>query len=192
MTIDRWPIVVKNNWKNIMLLYQSISNSYFQGIFQQLLDEISLIKGLICFSGTNDSILMWSHYAKGHTGIVIEFGQFPLWNKIKKVKYSIKRIPVRFGFEIVDLNDLSEVFFTKNISWKYEQEFRLEINLSECLKSEKDYSVYIPKTVIKSIYFGIKTTDNDIIKIKNIVNPNISFFKAKHNYSRYKIDFAQS
>src|SRR5690606_23599589 len=30
-------------------------------------------KGIFSLSKTNDNILMWSHYAKNHTGIVIEF-----------------------------------------------------------------------------------------------------------------------
>jgi hypothetical protein len=29
--------------------------------------------GIVCFSSTRDSILMWSHYAEKHTGIVIGF-----------------------------------------------------------------------------------------------------------------------
>jgi hypothetical protein len=40
--------------------------------------------GVACFSKTNRSILMWSHYAKDHTGICIEYNSFELnWNSPK-------------------------------------------------------------------------------------------------------------
>ena len=189
MTINRWPIVVENDMDNIIKFYKDSSSFAIQNHFQDVLNEISLIYGMVCFSSKKDSILMWSHYAKEHSGVVIGFGKFPLWIKIQKVKYSKKRIPVKFGFEIVDINDLKEVFFNKNINWKYEHEYRLGIYLSDCIKNKNDYYIKVPLTTIKAIYFGIKTAENDIVKIQNIVNANIAYFKGKYNYSDYKIDF---
>ena len=40
---------------------------------ENVVDFISETRGLSCFSEIADNLLMWSHYTKGHRGIVVEF-----------------------------------------------------------------------------------------------------------------------
>jgi Protein of unknown function (DUF2971) len=46
---------------------------------------------LLCFSEVHDNILMWAHYAKDHTGVVIEFSVLEdldsAWGAAKPVRY---------------------------------------------------------------------------------------------------------
>lgn len=46
--------------------------------------------GVACFSRSHDNILMWSHYADGHSGICVEFesDECPILNCVRKVDYS--------------------------------------------------------------------------------------------------------
>lgn len=56
------------------VILSSLSNqdSYHNEIAEQV-NELSKTAGIVCFSATNDNILMWSHYADQHNGVVIGF-----------------------------------------------------------------------------------------------------------------------
>ncbi|WP_390520749.1 DUF2971 domain-containing protein [Vibrio fortis] len=93
-------------------------------------------RGIISLSETKDNLLMWSHYAKEHQGIVVEFeahdpffssdyvnSAFPLMGKVSRVLYRKERIAE------LSSNDISEIFFHKSDEWMYEKEVRLLLPL---------------------------------------------------------------
>jgi hypothetical protein len=43
--------------------------------------------GVLCFSEKYDNILMWSHYAKSHTGLCVEFSRSQYLRFALKVQY---------------------------------------------------------------------------------------------------------
>lgn len=111
--------------------------------------------GIACFSDRFDSILMWSHYAELHKGIVIGY-KTKLLPSMTPVQYSDKRYMVPLyhdkapGWE-------KRLSATKFSDWSYEHEWRCLVK-NEKLQSSSvgDFHVlhHEPRT-IDCIYMGI-------------------------------------
>ena len=103
-------------------------------------DLIFTRHGLISLTETNDNLLMWSHYADQHRGMVIEFdakhqffsdksGDTGYDRRIHRVLYRKERFS---GCdEVANFTSLSELFFHKSDEWEYEKEHRLLLSLSK-------------------------------------------------------------
>jgi len=85
----------------------------------------------ICsLSNNNNSMLMWSHYAQEHQGIMVEYwfgGEFPYGVGVEKVSYvdESKRNLEK------DLYVFNQYLLTKNNDWSYEDEVRIFTNVKE-------------------------------------------------------------
>ncbi len=84
--------------------------------------------GLVCLSESCDDLLCWSHYAAGHTGLVVGFdtSRFPepLRSQLKPVRYSDDRV--------VWDGEREDLLFTKAEAWRYEREWRAMLGLPAC------------------------------------------------------------
>ena len=146
--------------------------------------------GILCLSETEKDILMWSHYANSHKGIVIGIDSKNLWQNmtsskpgglLEPVQYKKDYPTVKFFKDQKDVVD--KWFFTKYEDWKYEKEWRAV---------HKPGLIQFPKEIIKSVYFGAKFDLNKqafwMSQIKDSgIHPQ--FYQAKLNKSSYKIDF---
>lgn len=144
--------------------------------------------GLLSLSQNYDSILMWSHYAENHKGLVIEldlledpeFFLSPL-----KVKYQETYEPVNFFGRTTDLEYIKYILATKSSDWDYEQEIRI-------LKdSFGEFS--FKKSVINKVFFGCRCSDIDKKRIKGLFKSNgyknVKFFESKEVYGKFKLNF---
>lgn len=106
-------------------------------------DTMSNEFGLICLSEVPDDILMWSHYTRGHTGLLIGFdtaSELFAESPLHRVDY--KRERVLMGHYVDPRNPpMSEMvkalIKTKSENWSYEKEWRQMHVLARCL-SEPD------------------------------------------------------
>jgi hypothetical protein len=89
--------------------------------------------GMVCFSLSWQNPLLWSHYGDRHRGMALGFDLNPA--KCKAVKYVAER-PV---LTKVDLEVSHELLFTKFVDWKYEEEVRTFVNLSDIDPETKLY-----------------------------------------------------
>jgi len=173
--------------------YSYENNFYIPSLFEKqnevklktLVNKVISSYGVISFSVDNHSLLMWSHYGDSHKGICIEFERsvsnilgesdkcFPIQYSsfIKEIEYSNNR------------NIITEIFKSKSDVWSYEKEWRLILRDGKML-------VDFPGE-IKAVYFGLKTTDEDIKKIKNIFKYHIKYYKAYVVPNYYKIDYKE-
>lgn len=80
--------------------------------------------GVVSFSSDCRNILMWSHYAKNHTGVAIEFSGFEHpFDLSVDVNYTLDR--PEFRPLDPDRNDLMQrILLRKSKIWEYEQEWR--------------------------------------------------------------------
>jgi len=130
---------------------------------------------LICASRIADSILMWSHYAANHTGVVLEFETAePPFSAIGKyilsVDYSEKKPDyVHWNREQDFQNELFAVATTKAAAWKYEQEIRIIIVASRTTLRE---TRYLPVTSgsITGVYLGCRISAIDRAAIRTALN----------------------
>lgn len=84
--------------------------------------------GVCCFAGKPANRLMWSHYAKDHTGICLQF------ERVRDHRVFLHAFPVKYDdqFPIVNwINDeemhaqIGTLLFAKDPAWEYEHESRI-------------------------------------------------------------------
>lgn len=97
------------------------------------LDGLKTKTGIACLSESDDSILMWSHYANNHRGMCVEYDLLKINEQLcfspVPVVYGGER--VHFGtiepdkFEAESHRVLIESLTTKSQEWDYEREWRI-------------------------------------------------------------------
>lgn len=120
---------------------------------------------LICGSEVFDSILMWSHYARDHTGIVLGFdtARAPFcevpddcWLNIN---YSGKKADYSYDpDEQIFREKMFSVAATKATEWAYESEVRIIVPTNLVLR---DRFLPISPESIAAVYFGCRTSEDD-------------------------------
>jgi hypothetical protein len=131
--------------------------------------------GVLCLTRTQRHLLMWSHYADGHRGMLLEFDdehacfhrnvphtQFQ--GKLIPVTYSDSRPPVVKG----TADDIARSLTTKALEWSYEQEVRMFLPLSEvggATTSDANgtpiHFIDIPPEALKSVTLGCLSRDKE-------------------------------
>lgn len=150
------------------------------------------------FSGTIDPLnnIMWSHYAKQHTGICIGINTIKLMDYLfkkydsivsAKVNYCNKFIPIPL-YEEKKENDpfLYHIISTKFSGWRYEKEIRIGyIDTSfydspvHHYKPQKYMDIEIPSEFIETIYIGhlLDEEDPNLKKMIDIVKEKYPHMK---------------
>jgi hypothetical protein len=117
--------------------------------------EQSLKKYNICsFTRDPENNLMWSHYADGGKGCLVEFELKPE-TEYSKVNYG--KTPLIKANQMKSL-DPKEVFLYKLKYWQYEKEFR-------CILTDQNY---LPITV-KSVLFGPRSDKTKVAFLIDIL-----------------------
>lgn len=98
--------------------------------------EISKKIGFLCFSLDKQNPLLWSHYAQKHTGLALEFEVsdelvIPVRYRKSRQKLDLEDIRKKGGFSASLAERLGS---TKFIDWKYEDEVRVPVDLTDCIK----------------------------------------------------------
>lgn len=160
---------------------------------------------LYCFTPKEDSELMWSHYAKSHTGICVQFNaESHLISQACNVCYQ-KNLPV---LDLLDpyllrntkTDNASELLLTKSDVWRYEKEYRLiahEIPLDMIEQYERAGLPFTIKNNLKlsegaltGIIVGCLSKDeNQFVKIVKKYQPQITVKKALRNHHKYGLTF---
>lgn len=147
-----------------------------QIFYEELINKIKF--KISCFSETNKSILMWSHYASQHKGFCIEYDTSKIEDKIKKEIYPVFYHETFFPLIKTEkeINDKKFNSLIKYKDWRYEKEWRLLLN--------EDF-VYLKPS---KIYLGVKFDDDNLVLFKEIAHDqNCKLYKMNMDYSEYKL-----
>jgi Protein of unknown function (DUF2971) len=155
-------------------------------------------------SETKDSLLMWSHYSKDHTGVVFEFRVLPDQDNplcvAKPVQYC--RVPPAFFSEAEWLDDIFGVrdldttgfyfryAYMKSEIWAYEKEWRVWDLLPQA--QDTLCSTYpLRANEIGAIYLGCRiepTIRATIIRLL-AAHPTAKIFQASKASDEFRLDF---
>ena len=111
--------------------------------------------GILCLTPVHDSFLMWTHYARDHTGICIQFRVRDA-NEEDHLDFIAAAQPVEYAdrFPVINfvrdgtVDIVRNAFLTKSTSFRYEHEWRIvRLNESPGLKP-------IPKGIIGAVILG--------------------------------------
>jgi hypothetical protein len=158
---------------------------------------------IFCMSENYDNLLMWSHYADSHKGVVIRFKVIPeiqsAFSAASPVIYS-ERPPSLGTFDDIfyktigavdqDISELNKKYsLTKSEIWRYEKEWRFTLKQRD---PTKNYDLLeIDPREIDGVILGCKIEDeikNDIL-IATRKYPEIEIFQAKKNDKGYNLIF---
>lgn len=123
---------------------------------EQEWDELIKTFRIVCFSRDKDHPLMWSHYANGARGCVIEF-QLIDDQQVHKVSYLKKPILTE---RHINREKAEEILLYKEKPWKYESE-------SRCLLGGNE--TFLPIN-IKSVTFGSRTEKTKVDMLLHILS----------------------
>ncbi|MDB6021619.1 MAG: hypothetical protein JWQ04_1476 [Pedosphaera sp.] len=161
--------------------------------------------GVLSLSEVKDNLLMWSHYALGHEGFVLEFDESnvffggrqtnsdEIWG-LHKVRYTEERPQT----VIADF-DMRAILMTKGKPWEYEREWRSlrPFNQAAQKLETQPYPVYLfdlPAECIRSVIFGARMA-NEVREgiLKSIfVNPayaHLELFQTIIDTKKYALHF---
>jgi hypothetical protein len=123
--------------------------------------------GVTCFSEKYNNILMWSHYADEHKGMVLGFNpssQLMQKNKLFRVDYRSERVEIDPSEEV---RYVEAVLKRKSEDWEYEAEWRLLRLRRYCEEKRVGKNILrlfpIEPSDISRVYVGCRNTQLDAI-----------------------------
>lgn len=161
---------------------------------------------VFCVSEERDNLLMWSHYAKDHTGAVFEFLSLPdsgnALSAAQKVEY-VESPPPFFNeqewlddfitIKPFDNNLLHQRYVLhKSQEWNYENEWRVWYPNS----ATEGYHDYIPITYdeFPALFIGCRADSTFVDNITALTRanfPTTRIFKAKRRIGLYRLEYTE-
>ena len=128
---------------------------------RRILKSLNQTTGILCLSRNRSSLLMWSHYADGYSGAIVEFDEtHEFFLGYFDMEYSEYRPKIDIasytdGNEPIPIAELC----VKSKEWEYEKEVRVVRNLVDCtcVGTTNGFSIYVkdvPLDCIKSVILG--------------------------------------
>lgn len=170
---------------------------------KKIRDEMAVSK-VLCLSDIKDNILMWSHYADEHKGLVLKFGPIPeldsAWGKAQPVQYT-KNMPRFFTEEFLAKMSSGQVsidtrkvidclVYSKAIDWAYEKEWRIYAGRGWSTEIYEDVP-FDPQELL-AVYFGCKMPDDDCHNFATLVAqryPHAKIIQAQKAEREFELVF---
>lgn len=162
---------------------------------------------VFCVSEKHDNIVMWSHYADKHRGVVFKLRCIDeIDNTLlsaRKVSY-IDAFPVLpaaqyvrhlTGEQRIDTESLLWSFvLTKHLDWSYEKEWRVR---NELLREPqgKGYAIYRENPrIFEAVYLGCRMKEKEIAAIVRLVRrhlPDAKIYRGEKSTTAFALSFAE-
>lgn len=168
-------------------------------------DRVNLLSrelSLLCLTTNHSSSLMWAHYADDHKGIALEFDRdwegFHSGIPLQKVTYKKDRMVWNVNWEPTDPwydEKLDDLVLTKSTDWKYEDEWRKLVHVSDVEVANGRNFLRIAPEAIKGVYFGVRcsteTTDTVRKAIERPELKNVRLYLGRLHSSEFRIVFEE-
>jgi hypothetical protein len=158
---------------------------------------------VFCVSEQHDDLLMWSHYCKKHTGVVVRLHQHTGLDSVL-----LSALPVTYAEAPPILSTLenflcrltgrehqpvgNEFLLTKASCWSYEREWRAVI---PAVDPDTDHrKVALDPTEIGAVYLGCRCSDEDRQEILDLADqhlPATEVWQAEMDPRQFALTFRQ-
>ena len=142
-----------------------------------LVDQYKDTTRIASLSADGKDFLMWSHYASGHRGIVIEIDIPDDEKYLHEVNYS--PFDAVINNEIESKGDYKNVLLSKTESWSYEEEYRI-------LYNSNYYPLYHPP---RKIIFGGLIDHNHKEILSRALQGKIEFVSARIDRYQGRVEY---
>ena len=193
--------------KELRAVYDGEYGSGEEDSVKYSMEKLSNEMAVTCFSREENHPLMWSHYAQGHLGMLIEIDTetaFPIEPHIIKIKY-VKE-PPEYDYLDGELpnNSTTQKHFEEKILgrkfelWSYEKEHRIHFNVSILKKrlspdGDEILLFEIPKQAIKKVVLGCRFPKEKMQELKRIMAvegyEETQLYQAVTSTYSYKLDY---
>ena len=174
------------------LLGVDVGDKKLRAAFRATKEQINEIKGLICFSKSWSSPLMWGHYAEKHTGMCLGFdvpdellSPVIYAKRLLKIKIDPNTREPKPTAKVVD-----RLLRTKFFDWKYEDEMRLFVDLDrDTVESGKYFCSFSANLTLREIILGPQC-ELPIEGVRSIVaglSPPVFVLKSRIAFTRFKV-----
>ena len=158
-----------------------IHNDSFQSVIAQPFIDICFEEnsklGVLCLSESPDDIVMWSHYADGHQGIVLEFNKEELgsvsdFSYFKKVDYKNNVVTLEdLNMNTDKPNELARmILLMKTERWGYENEWRIIVDPSGRKDVPNCRIFTFPQRALTGVICGCNMTPQDKYAVRMWLN----------------------
>jgi hypothetical protein len=158
---------------------------------------------VLCLAEIHDNILMWAHYGRNHTGVVLELKCIAecdsAWGAARPVRYETampllidedKLVALLSGVgNLAEDQILENSVFVKAADWAYEKEWRL-IGVRDKTKTTEDFTFSVDE--ISAVYLGcrISTADKEaMIGIVDEKYPHATIKVGQKSERRFAVEF---
>lgn len=174
------------------LLGVDISNREHRSAFRTTKDQLNENKGLVCFSKSWGSPLMWGHYAEKHTGICLGFDVPDKF--LEPVIYSKGLLKISIdqntGEPKLTEQFMKRLLLTKFSDWKYENEMRLFVDLDhKTVESGKYFYPFSENLELREVILGPRC-ELPIERVRNIVadfEQPVTVIKSRIAFTRFEV-----
>jgi len=158
-----------------------------------------------CLSARADSILMWSHYAQHHTGVVLGFDTSSLESALRRpleqVLYSdeLPRLidpeewcrTVLYGLPAQHyVGRGREWALTKHTGWRYEEEWRFVLLSEKGAQDNRQYREF-PGASLAEIMLGCRIDEqvrDQLLAKARSISPSVQCFQMFPHRSRFQLE----
>ena len=163
---------------------------------------------VFCVSEKFDNVVMWSHYADEHKGVVFKLRCMDeLDNTLlaaRKVRYTDTFLPFPdadvyarhlTGEQPVDFAPLIwNIAYTKHVDWSYEEEWRVHIPLLHEPPGD-GYSIYKENPrIFEAIYLGCRMEEEEINRVVEVARrwlPGTEIFVGNKSTTSFALSFSR-
>lgn len=149
--------------------------------------------GVVSFAAVLDNLLLWAHYASGHSGICIQFSASELahgefFGNILPVEYEIE-LPVVSFYRDNQIQQVRKHLLTKSRDWAYEYEWRIIVKN----RQEQPYYSFDPK-LVTAVYLGCQMSLEKRALVQEWLRNRDSstrprIFQARPSNTAYRLEF---
>jgi hypothetical protein len=174
-------------------------DDWHAGLFNHVKNDFHTKIGIVCFTDSWESPVMWSHYADKHRGICLGF-DVPT-SHIRQVNYSSSKLAIDLtdtdgktqNFEADITKRYGNIFrdslYVKYSEWEYEKEWRLFFGLDEECQLEGGLYFFKFDQVeleLKEVVLGV-SNETSIEEIRELVDTDVEVKKAKLDTIQFKV-----
>jgi hypothetical protein len=184
---------------------------------EQIVEEIDVMKlntemeGIFCVVSDNEATgslgynnnLMWSHYSIGHSGFcvgintprLIALDEQPHFLPVKYTDVYPHITPYKAdgSVQLLSNDDIDTILTTKDISWRYENEWRL-FRRSLIIGMSGRGSYVLPDDAIESVYLGLNISEVNVGLIVDILTKRAykpQLFRAVRKPLSFGLNFVE-
>ena len=160
--------------------------------------------GVLCLTRTRRHLLMWSHYADGHRGMLLEFDDEHTCfrRSIPNTKCQGKLIPVTYSDTRPPVRDesadaIAGSLTTKALEWAYEQEVRMFLPLSEVGKAASVdangaplHLIDVHPEALMAVTLGCLSTDQaSVLRLLRGVAEHVTVMTSRLDAREYRLHY---